>query len=130
MTRSRPPDPGVPSPHDQGIAHFQAGRFHEAHESWEGPWRAARGTEREFLQGLIQIAAACLHSRAGRPSPARRLFARAGERLRAGGPSAPFGFPLEDLLARLSAAPAALLDSPSPPDPSVYFPLHRSESEA
>ncbi len=38
---------------------FDAGRFFEAHEAWEERWRVAtEKAERDFLQGLIQVAAA------------------------------------------------------------------------
>ncbi|PNY83039.1 DUF309 domain-containing protein [Deinococcus koreensis] len=50
----------------EGVAHFNAGRWWEAHESWEDPWMRARGEargdERAFLQALILLAAA-LHKR-------------------------------------------------------------------
>jgi len=35
----------------------------EAHEAWEGLWSHAEGTQRLFLQGLIQLAAALLKHR-------------------------------------------------------------------
>jgi predicted metal-dependent hydrolase len=35
----------------------------EAHEAWEGLWAGAEGTQRLFLQGLIQLAAALLKHR-------------------------------------------------------------------
>jgi predicted metal-dependent hydrolase len=58
----------------EGIEHFNAGRFWEAHESWEQLWMRATGEEREFLQGLIQLAAAYHHSKRGTLSGAVRLF--------------------------------------------------------
>lgn len=109
------------------MALFRAGLFFEAHEAWEIPWRAATGRDRCLLQGLIQVAAACIHARAGRPAPARRLFGRALARLRDAGPSVdsggPFGVPLAELLEKVASAPEAFLDSPLPPDPATYFPL-------
>jgi uncharacterized protein len=43
----------------RGARLFDAGAFFEAHEVWETRWRAAADKgEREFLQGLIQVAAA------------------------------------------------------------------------
>ncbi|HEY2734587.1 MAG TPA: DUF309 domain-containing protein, partial [Polyangiales bacterium] len=42
-----------------GASLFNDGRFFDAHEAWEDRWRATHDdTERRFLQGLIQIAAA------------------------------------------------------------------------
>ncbi len=45
-----------------GVDCYNRAFFWEAHEAWEGPWRAAEDDElqREFLQGLIQCSAACL----------------------------------------------------------------------
>lgn len=43
---------------DEGVRHFDDGRFFDAHEVWENAWRDERGEVRLLLQGLIQIAAA------------------------------------------------------------------------
>jgi hypothetical protein len=40
---------------------FNRREFWKAHESWESVWLASHGTQREFLQGLIQLAAVCYH---------------------------------------------------------------------
>lgn len=45
-----------------GAALFNAGHWWEAHEAWEGEWMKATGTERQFIQALILLAAA-LHKR-------------------------------------------------------------------
>ena len=45
----------------QGIEEFNSERFFEAHEAWEQVWLASAGTEKRFLQGIIQIAAAFHH---------------------------------------------------------------------
>ena len=60
----------------EGIAHFEAGRFFEAHEAWEQPWRGLRARRiaaedeaalaRDFLKALIKLAAAGVATRAGR----------------------------------------------------------------
>jgi predicted metal-dependent hydrolase len=43
----------------RGTRLFDTGEFFEAHEVWEGQWRVATDqVERDFLQGLIQVAAA------------------------------------------------------------------------
>jgi hypothetical protein len=43
----------------RGARLFDAGEFFEAHEVWEERWRVATDkVERNFLQGLIQVAAA------------------------------------------------------------------------
>jgi uncharacterized protein len=45
----------------RGVALFNGVRYWHAHEAWETLWRAAPGEERDFYQGLIQIAAGLLH---------------------------------------------------------------------
>jgi len=45
----------------EGVALFNGVRYWHAHEAWETVWRAAPDDEREFYQGLIQIAAGLLH---------------------------------------------------------------------
>jgi predicted metal-dependent hydrolase len=61
-----------------GIRHFNAGEYFDAHEVWEGLWRACAGPERGFYKGLIQAAVALYHLRRGNSSGATRL-ARSGQ---------------------------------------------------
>jgi len=88
-----------------GVDLYNAGYFWEAHEAWEGLWRGARGrdtTQRRFLHGLIQCAAACLKAAAGDRQACRRLAARAVERLeqaRADGGDLVMGLDLERFVA-------------------------------
>jgi predicted metal-dependent hydrolase len=64
-----------------GIAHFNAREFWEAHESWETLWLAAESDVEQYLQGLIQIAAAYHHVKRGTYRGAVRLFDAALRRL-------------------------------------------------
>ena len=57
-----------------GVEHFNAGRFWEAHEDWERIWLAAETDVREYVQGLIQIAAAYHHVKRRNFKGAGRLF--------------------------------------------------------
>ena len=57
-----------------GVRHFNATEFWEAHESWETIWLAAESDVEQFLQGLIQIAAAYHHVKRGTFRGAIRLF--------------------------------------------------------
>ena len=52
---------GVDDPFARGARLFDAGEFFEAHEAWEHVWLASAGSEKRFLQGIIQIAAAFHH---------------------------------------------------------------------
>ena len=45
----------------QAIANFNGVRYWHAHEDWETLWRAAPDEDRDFYQGLIQVAAGLLH---------------------------------------------------------------------
>lgn len=65
----------------RGIDLYHAGYLWEAHEQWESAWRLSEGaTEREFLQGLIQLAASVLKGRSGTAGGAAKLARRARER--------------------------------------------------
>ena len=58
----------------RGIDHFNAREFWEAHEAWEALWLVAETDVEQFLQGLIQIAAAYHHVKRGTFRGAVRLF--------------------------------------------------------
>ncbi len=64
ITRGRTP-PLDPAEHarifGQAVAMFNGVRYWHAHEAWETLWRAAEDDERDFYQGLIQVAAGLLH---------------------------------------------------------------------
>lgn len=70
----------------EGCLLFDAGRFFDAHEVWEGAWRVEAGAVRLLLQGLIQVAAGfhkgLVH---GRPSGMVRLLAAGLDRIDAAG---------------------------------------------
>jgi len=82
-------EPKVPQParkswFDHGARAYLQGEFFDAHEFWEEIWRDEKNAEeRQFLQGLIQIAAA-MHKAVtqNKPAPAARLLERALLRLR------------------------------------------------
>jgi predicted metal-dependent hydrolase len=50
---------------DRAVALFNARDFHAAHEEWETLWNDAEGPRRDWLQGLIQVAAAFFHVERG-----------------------------------------------------------------
>jgi hypothetical protein len=64
LPRGRTP-PLAPADADElfrrGVALFNGVRYWHAHEAWETLWRAAPDEERDFYQGLIQLAAGLLH---------------------------------------------------------------------
>jgi len=44
---------------ENGAALYARGEYFEAHEAWEELWLSLDGEPRLFVQGLIQLAAAC-----------------------------------------------------------------------
>ena len=56
---------------------FNQRRYFQAHELWEALWMGIRGPEKEFYQGLIQLAVACHHLSRGNLQGARKVFTTA-----------------------------------------------------
>ncbi len=65
----------------EGVRHFNAHEFWEAHEAWETIWLVAESDVEQFLQGMIQLAAAYHHVKRGTFRGAVRLFDAALRRL-------------------------------------------------
>jgi predicted metal-dependent hydrolase len=65
----------------EGVAHFNAREFWHAHESWEELWLEAETDVEQFLQGMIQLAAAYHHVQRGTYRGGVRLFDAALRRL-------------------------------------------------
>ena len=66
----------------EGVDLYHAGFLWEAHVVWEGLWRATDDVgERDFYQGLIQLAAALIQVQVGHERGAAKLLAAARERL-------------------------------------------------
>ncbi|MBX0322905.1 DUF309 domain-containing protein [Halomicroarcula sp. F13] len=100
-----------------GIAVYDAGRFHAAHDAWEDYWlELDEGRDERFLHGLIQFTAVVHHGRGENWSGAQGLAESAGEYL-ADLPADYRGVNLGDVrpfLARVAADPAAV-DWGAPP---------------
>lgn len=56
-----------------GVAVFNAGHYHAAHDAWEPSYLDADGERRDYLQGLIQYAAAAHHVTTGNREGAQGL---------------------------------------------------------
>jgi hypothetical protein len=65
-----------------GVALFNGVRYWHAHEAWETLWRAAPDEERDFYQGLIQVAAGLLHVQRKNLRGARNKLREGTEKLR------------------------------------------------
>src|SRR6188474_3986630 len=66
----------------RGIADFNGVRYWHAHEAWETLWRAAPDEDRDFYQGLIQLAAGLLHLQRRNRRGARNKLREGLEKLR------------------------------------------------
>jgi uncharacterized protein len=66
----------------KGVALFNGVRYWHAHEAWETVWRAAPEDERDFYQGLIQLAAGLLHLQRRSLRGARNKLTEGLDRLR------------------------------------------------
>ena len=66
-----------------GVDLYNHGYLWEAHEAWEGLWHVSKHdpVQADFLQGLIQCAAACLKVPMEQPRGLERLSALGTERL-------------------------------------------------
>jgi hypothetical protein len=102
-----------------GIAVYNAGGYHAAHDAWEDHWLdLASGTDDErFLHGLIQFTAAVHHGSAGNWAGLQGLAGSAGEYL-AGLPSPYRGVDLDPVRAYLAdlAADPEQFERVDPPD--------------
>jgi uncharacterized protein len=65
----------------EGIAHFNAGRYYEAHEIWEEIWLRSAGETKLFYQMLIQAAVGLYHCRRGNARGTWALYERTCDKL-------------------------------------------------
>jgi len=66
----------------QGIILFNSAEFFKAHEVWEELWLTARETDKLFLQGMIQLAAAFHHYTRGNLKGTKSLIEAGLDKLR------------------------------------------------
>jgi predicted metal-dependent hydrolase len=85
-----------------GLARFERGDFHAAHEAWEDGWRVAQGAEKHLLQALAQLAAAFHQWSRCKSTGAATLLARARGHLQAI-PSTLLGVEVSELELELEA---------------------------
>ncbi|HQV30665.1 MAG TPA: DUF309 domain-containing protein [Calditrichia bacterium] len=89
----------------QGIAAFREGRYFEAHEAWENPWREMAFPHRSFWQALIQLSVGAYHYQNDNLRGCRNLWNKALKRcnllLQEAGPiPAPLVIALQSLLVQ------------------------------
>ena len=65
----------------RGIEHFNAGRYFQAHEAWEEGWHPSPEPERDFWQGLTQVAVGLTHRMRGNAHGCATLLRRGAQKL-------------------------------------------------
>lgn len=45
----------------QGVAQFNRGEFYTCHDTLEALWHEAAGPQKDFYQGILQVAVGCYH---------------------------------------------------------------------
>lgn len=88
-----------------GVAVFDAGFYHAAHDVWEEVWLDAAGGDAALLQGLIQYAAAVHHARERNWEGCVGLARRAREYLRDANPQGVNVDEVRAYLGRLASDP-------------------------
>jgi uncharacterized protein len=92
---------------DIGIEHFNARRFFQAHETWEAAWHASPLDERDFWQGLTQVAVGFTHYQRGNPKGSVTLLQRGARKIAKYG-EVYRGVPVSALAASARKAAAAI----------------------
>ncbi|HWG89727.1 MAG TPA: DUF309 domain-containing protein [Candidatus Thermoplasmatota archaeon] len=80
------PRSAVPRLLEEGAAHYNAGRYWDAHEAWEEAWHALRAAGEQatadYLQGMILATAGLENLKRGKEEGFKRQFASALHRFR------------------------------------------------
>jgi len=100
-----PADPGRLL--DIGIEYFNARRFFQAHETWETAWHPSPADERDFWQGLTQVAVGFTHYQRGNPKGSVTLLQRGARKIAKYG-EVYRGVPVAALAASARKAAAAI----------------------
>ena len=63
-----------------GLGHYSANDYFEAHESWEDLWSDHYLEDRKFVQGLIQLSVSFVHLENGNMTGAKNLLRKSKEK--------------------------------------------------
>ena len=83
---SQPPN-AVPELLAEGVRLFNEAQFFQCHEVLEELWNHEQDPEKQFTQGILQIAVATHHLQRSNPTGAAKLYARGLMRVRPFAPS-------------------------------------------
>ena len=109
---------------DIGIEHFNAGRFFQAHETWETAWHPSPADERNFWQGMTQVAVGFTHYQRGNPKGAVTLLQRGARKIASYGDRYK-GVPVAALAASARRA-AASIEKAGTTTPITFPTIERS----
>ena len=130
--RRGPPGAGVVRACRVAAALWNEGLFFEVHEVLEAVWKTAAGTERQALQGVIQVAVAYHHLAHGNRRGARSLLAEGRSRLASVPTTALPALDVAGLLAATAPWEAALArrETPAaePPRLALAAPMPRGRA--
>ena len=93
-----------------GVWLWNRQRYFESHEALEIVWRAADDADRDFWQGVVQVAVGCVHHQRGNVTGSARLLTRAADHL-ARYPDVHHGVDVEQLVAFCRAAATAMREA-------------------
>jgi uncharacterized protein len=112
---------------DSAAGLLESARPFHAHEVLEASWKSAPDSERDFWQGLAQLAVGLTHAQRGNARGAVALLRRGAVRIRAYSPENPYGVDVaavvadaEELADRIDAEGTAGI-----PDDSLRLQLRR-----
>jgi uncharacterized protein len=118
-TGAPPVDEQLPTTPTETLAAAQRalddGRPFTAHEYLEDRWHQAAADERDFWQGLAQVAVGLTHLQRGNTTGARELLRRGSARLASYAGASPYGVNVDDLRT-VAERMAAALDNQEPVD--------------
>ena len=98
----------------EAVGLFNAGRYFEAHEALERLWLVAEGSDREFYQGVLQVAVGLHHEARGNRKGGASMLGKGVARLAPFAPSY-LGVDVARLLDDVRAFQAAAPDTKRAP---------------
>lgn len=106
----------------RGIRQFNDRQFFDCHETLEDVWRAYLEPDREFIQGIIQIAVAYYHLLRGNCEGTRKLFERGLPRVKKYG-RCYFGLDMENFVAKVEKDYSRFENEASPVREQFLIPI-------
>lgn len=106
----------------RGIEQFNSKEFFDCHETLEDVWREYLATDRELIQGIIQIAVAYYHLGRDNSLGAKKLFRRGLPRVKKYGENH-FGLDLHSFVAKVEEDSMLLENKSGMKDRQFHTPI-------